>query len=201
MYIQLSHCETWDIWWEESWWYPVKGLATMVVVLSYMKLLIWRDVRLAYYPQASTKRSSGEKRQFIDWILQVKCDVGCTKLTFSDHVSLYRRGMNRRGSTRGNDMGATAWINRWMHKLCVRGLLPFLAPLYLLTVVYAPNVVTNPPSHFLLCSGITLLTLSLLGYWQLPWGGTLSRTSISVHWALKTRGLENVFVPLELIEH
>ena len=82
------------------------------------------------------KRSSGEKRQFIDWILQVKCDVGCTKLTFSDHVSLYRRGMNRRESTRGNDMGATAWINRWMHKLCVRGLLPFLAPLYLLTVVY-----------------------------------------------------------------
>ena len=112
------------------------------------------------------KRSSGEKRQFIDWILQVKCDVGCTKLTFSDHVSLYRRGMNRRGSTRGNDMGATAWINRWMHKLCVRGLLPFLAPLYLLTVVYTPNVVTNPPSHFLVCSGITLLTLSLFGYWQ-----------------------------------
>ena len=41
----------------------------------------------------------------------------------------------------------------------------------------------------------------LIDYRQLPWGGTLSRTSISAHRALKTRGLENVFVPLELFEH
>ena len=62
MYIQLSHCETWDIWWEESWWYPVKGLATMVVVLSYMKLLIWRDVRLAYYPATGINKNDHQVR-------------------------------------------------------------------------------------------------------------------------------------------
>ena len=34
----------------------------MVVVLSYMKLLIWRDVRLAYYPATGINKNDHQVR-------------------------------------------------------------------------------------------------------------------------------------------